>query len=142
MNSWNGIGRLTADPEVRYTESATPTAVAKFTLAVDRDYKREGEPEADFIRCTAFGKTAEVIEKHLTKGVKIGVSGRIQTGSYDDRETGKKVFTTDIIVSNLTFCEKKGISEQTTDASGFPAPSQKNDFMNIPDNIAEELPFV
>ena len=132
MNNWNGIGRLTSDPEVRYTGE---TAVAKFTLAVDRRFKKEGAATADFIRCVAFGKNGQFAEKYLRKGMKIGATGWIQTGSYDDKD-GKKVYTTEIVVDEYTFCESKNANE------GNAVPQTNADgWMNIPDNIGEELPF-
>ena len=132
MNNWNGIGRTTSDPEVRYSGEM---AIAKFTLAVDRKYKKDGEQTADFIRCVAFGKNGEFAEKYLRKGMKVGITGRIQTGSYDDKD-GKKVYTTEIVVEEYTFCESKNANE------GSAAPQTNADgWMNIPDNIGEELPF-
>jgi single-strand DNA-binding protein len=133
MNNWNGIGRTTSDPEVRYSGEM---AIAKFTLAVDRRFKKEGETTADFIRCVAFGKNGEFAEKYIKKGAKIGITGRIQTGSYDDKD-GKKVYTTDIVVEEFTFCESKGNQEGKQES----APKTDSDgFMSIPDGI-EELPF-
>ena len=136
MNKWIGIGRLTADPEIRWSQGENAVCIARYRLAVDRKFKREGEQTADFISCVAFGKNAEFVEKFLKKGMKIAVSGRIQTGSYDDKETGKKVYTTDIVVEEHEFCESKGMQEST------PAPKTDSDgFMSIPDGIDEELPF-
>lgn len=135
MNNWNGIGRLTADPETRYTSGDNPLCVSRYTLAVDRSYKKQGEPDADFIRCVAFGKQGEFAEKHLTKGMKVGVTGRIQTGSYKDKE-GRTVYTTDIIVNEHTFCEKKETAKETA-----APPTDEDGFMSIPDGIDEELPF-
>lgn len=131
MNKWVGIGRLTRDVETRYTQGNEPMAISRYTLAVDRKFKRDGEPEADFINCVAFGKAGEFAEKYFRKGMKVAVSGRIQTGSYTDRETGKTVYTTDIVIEEQEFCEKK---EQDKPSSG-------DGFMNIPDGIDEELPF-
>lgn len=135
MNNWNGIGRLTADPDTRYTSGDNPLCVARYTLAVDRSYKRQGEPDADFIRCVAFGKQAEFAEKFLSKGMKVGVTGRIQTGSYKDKD-GRTVYTTDIVVNEHTFCERKETTKQET-----PPPTDKDGFMSIPDGIDDELPF-
>lgn len=132
MNKVILIGRLTRDPEVRYTQGSEPMAVARYSLAVDRRYKRDGEPEADFINCVAFGKNGDFAEKYLRKGMKIAVTGRIQTGSYTDRETGKKVYTTDIIVEEHEFCESKGSNAEAKSDDGF---------MNIPDGLEDELPF-
>ena len=109
MNNVNLVGRLARDPEVRYSQGGNATCVARYTLAVSRPFKNgEGKQEADFISCVAFGKAGEFAEKYLTKGMMIGVTGRIQTGSYDDKD-GKKVYTTDVIVATQEFCEKKGI---------------------------------
>lgn len=135
MNKWNGIGRLTREPDVRYSQGNEPIAVARYTLAVDRKYKREGEQSADFINCVAFGKAGDFAEKYLKKGMKVAVSGRIQTGSYTDRETGKTVYTTDVVVEEHYFCESKGSNETPATA---PAPE---DFMDIPAGVIEELPF-
>ena len=129
MNSVNLIGRLTADPDVRYTTNGEPMAIARYTLAVDGIKER-----TDFIRCVAFGKAGEFAEKYLSKGLKVGISGRIQTGSYKDND-GKMVYTTDIIVNQHTFCEKKGTSEQ-------PENKNSDEFMKIPDNVDDSgLPF-
>ena len=132
MNKVILCGRLTKDPETRYTTGANPVCVARYSLAVDR---RTKEKETDFINCVAFGKSGEFAEKYLRKGTKILVSGRIQTGSYTDKETGKKVYTTDIVVEEHEFCESKR-DEQ-------PAPSRDADgFVNIPDAVDDgELPF-
>lgn len=136
MNKVNLIGRLTKEPDVRYSQGENPTAVARYTLAVDRKFKKEGDTQtADFINCVAFGKSGEFAEKYLKKGMKIAVAGRIQTGSYTDKETGKKVYTTDIVVEEHYFCESKGQEEPSTQ------PAQETDFMSIPENIVEELPF-
>lgn len=130
MNKVQLIGRMTKDAEVRYAQNDTSTAIAKFTIAVDR---RGKNGEADFISCVAFGKTAEFIEKYFNKGMKIGLCGHIQTGSYTDKD-GKKVYTTDVIVDEAEFVERK------QDVS--PAPKTDADgFMNIPDGIDENLPF-
>ena len=131
MNKVILIGRLTKDVETRYSGEM---AIARYTLAVDRKFKKEGEKTADFISCVAFGKSGEFAEKYLKKGMKIAVTGRIQTGSYDDKD-GKKVYTTDIVVEEHEFCESKGTQESA------PAPKTDSDgFMALPDGI-EELPF-
>lgn len=128
------MGRCTKDPEVRYG-GANNTAVAKFSLAVDRRIKKEGEQAADFISCAAFGKTAEFLEKYGKKGTKFVIEGRIQTGSYTNKD-GNKVYTTDVVVENVEFAESKK-SENSN-----PEPQPDDDgFMNIPDGIDEELPF-
>lgn len=139
MNAVQLIGRLTRDPEVRYTNSENPVAIARFSLAVDRRFSRNNEQTADFISCVAFGKTAEHIEKYWNKGMKMAATGRIQTGSYT--KDGQKVYTTDVVVEQVEFCESKG--QQTAPAKGN--SQQSNDpldgFMSIPDGIDEELPF-
>lgn len=137
MNKAILIGRLTKDPEVRYTQGENPMAIAKFTLAVDDRSKKE-EPKADFISCTGFGKTGEFIDKYITKGMKVALEGRISTGSYTHKETGIKIYTTDVIIEKIEFCESKGSAEATKPA----AEPDNNDFMNIPDGLEAELPFV
>ena len=144
MNRVILMGRLTRDAEIRYSQGETANAVARFSLAVDRRFRREGDEQtADFINCVAFGKTAEFLERFGRKGTKFVVEGRIQTGSYTNRE-GQKVYTTDVVVENVEFAESKASSDNSgyTPAS-IPSPSQAaNDgFMNIPDGIDEELPF-
>lgn len=139
MNSTQLVGRMTRDPDVRYTDSGT--SIARFTLAVDRRFKQEGGPTADFISCISFGKTAEFIEKYFYKGMKMGLSGRIQTGSYTNQD-GKKVYTTDVVAESVEFVESKksqGDNEGNTGGSGVTPES--DGFMNIPDGIDEELPF-
>lgn len=141
MNKVILIGRLVADPEVRYTQSDEPQAVGNYTLAVDKRFKRDGEPTADFIRCVVWGKGAEFAEKYLRKGMKIAVTGRIQTGSYENPD-GKKVYTTDVVIDEQEFCEKKSDSV-TGDNSNNGAAGKQNaadGFMPIPDDL-EELPF-
>lgn len=136
MNKVILMGRLTRDPEVRYSGGQEPIAVARYSLAVDRKYKRDGEQTADFINCVAFGKNGDFAEKYLSQGTKIVVEGRIQTGSYTNQQ-GVKVYTTDIVVESCEFAESKKSSapaqNQTVDADGF---------MTIPDNLEDEgLPF-
>ena len=139
INSVNLTGRLTAEPEVRYTDGGT--SVARFTLAVDRRFKQEGGPTADFPRCVAFGKTAEFIEKYFKKGMKMELTGRIQTGSYTNQEE-KKVYTTDIVAEQVGFGESKAANERNTDSETGGFDNEGDDgFMNIPDGIDEELPF-
>ncbi len=144
MNKVILMGRLTRDPEVRYSQGENATAVARYSLAVDRKYKRDGEPSADFINCVAFGKAGEFAEKYLHQGMKIAVTGRIQTGSYTNKD-GQKVFTTDIIVEDHEFCESKNnpSNNDNKNASNRPSPTSSvgDGFMNIPDGIDEELPF-
>ena len=138
MNKVILMGRLTRDPEVRYTQGDNAIAIARYSLAVDRRFKRDGEPDADFINCVAFGKSGEFAEKYLKKGTKVAVVGRIQTGSYTNKD-GQKVYTTDVVVEEQEFAESKNSSSSDNNQS---APANKNtDFMNIPDGIDEELPF-
>ena len=146
MNKVILMGRLTRDPEVRYSQGEGASAVARYSLAVDRRFKRDGEPTADFLNCVAFGKAAEFAERYFRQGTKIVVTGRIQTGSYTNRD-GVKVYTTDIVVEEQEFAESKAASGSTTGDSyqASPAPSPSVDigdgFMNIPEGIDEELPF-
>lgn len=140
MNKVLLIGRLTRDPEVRYSQGENPIAVARYTLAIDRRIKKEGEQTADFISCVAFGKSGEFAEKYFRQGLKIAISGRIQTGQYTNRD-GKKVYTTDVIVEEQEFAESKAVSEERGQAQkSVPAPYE-NGFIPIPDGIEEELPF-
>jgi len=137
MNKWTGIGRLVADPEVRYSQGENATCIARYRLAVNRRFKRDNEPEADFISCVAFGKQGEFVEKYLTKGMKIAVSGRIQTGSYE--KDGVKHYTTDIIVEEHEFCESKGSGSGS--APTAPPQADSDGFMSIPDGVQEDLPW-
>ena len=141
MNKVVLMGRLTRDPEVRYTQGDNPMAIARYTMAVDRRFKREGEATADFISCVAFGKLAEFAEKYFRQGLKVIVSGRIQTGSYTNKE-GRKVYTTDVVIEELDFAESKGAAKESNQGN-VPAAGQEDadGFMNIPDGIDEELPF-
>lgn len=140
MNKVILMGRLTRDPEIRYG-GANNTAVAKFSFAVPRKFKRDNEPDCDFINCTAFGKTAEFIEKYCIKGIKLLIEGRWQTGSYTNRD-GQKVYTNDCMVESCEFAESKNASQQNTQSRPDHAPQTDSDgFMNIPDGIDEELPF-
>ena len=111
MNKVILMGRLTRDPEVRYSAGESGTAIARYTLAVDRRFKRDGEATADFINCVSFGRTAEFAEKYFRQGLKIIVSGRIQTGSYTNRD-GQKVYTTEVVVEEQEFAEGKNSSQQ------------------------------
>ena len=141
MNKVILMGRLTKDPNVRYTQGEKPMAVARYALAVNRTYKREGEQEADFINCVAFGHAAEFAEKYLRKGLKIVISGRIQTGSYVNKDGGK-VYTTDIVVDEQEFAESKAASANAGSTRiNAPHVASKDGFMNIPDGLDEELPF-
>ena len=151
MNKVILMGRLTRDPDVRYSARENSTAVARYTLAVDRRFHRDGDATADFIGCVAFGRQAEFAEKYLRQGTKIAITGRIQTGSYTNRE-GQKVYTTDVVVEEQEFAESKNAGGNN---GGYSAPQHNNPapsantsdlgsadgFMNIPDGIDEELPF-
>lgn len=160
MNKVILMGRFTKDPELRYSQSENSTAIARFSLAVDRRFKRQGEQEADFPNCIAFGKTAEFISNYFHKGMKISVCGRIQTGSYTGQD-GRKIYTTDVVVEEAEFVESKNSQQEqggqaggwnpqnaNSPAGGFnqgggfnqPAPGPDG-FMDIPDGIDEELPF-
>ena len=137
MNKVILMGRLTKDPEVRQSQGAEPVTIARYTLAVDRKFKQEGQPTADFINCIAFGKLGEFAEKYLHKGVKIAVTGRIQTGSYKNKD-GNTVYTTDVVVEEQEFCESK--SSNQSQGNDRPQTSS-DDFMNIPDGVEDGLPF-
>lgn len=138
MNKWCGTGRFVRDAEIRYSQGDKPCCFAKFTIAVNRRFKRDNEPDADFIQCTAFGKTAEVVEKFFSKGMKIEVTGEIRTGSYTNKD-GIKVYTTEIAVEEVGFAESK----QNGNSSGQSKTiTGSEDFMAIPDDISDsELPF-
>lgn len=140
MNKVILIGRIVRDPDIRYSQGANgSTAVARYTLAVDRKFKQEGQPTADFINCIAFGKLGEFAEKYLHKGTKIAVTGRIQTGSYTNKD-GQKVYTTDVVVEEHEFCESKSSNQQSQNNDRPQASS--DGFMSIPDNLEDEgLPF-
>ena len=143
MNKVQLVGRLTRDPEIRYSQGENATATARFSVAVNRRFKNaEGNYDADFINCVAFGKSAEFVEKYFKKGMAIGLTGRIQTGSYTNKD-GQKVYTTDVVVEETEFVESKGASSADNPNNSRPAPSaaNNNDFMSIPDGVDEELPF-
>lgn len=137
MNKVILIGRVVRDAEIRYSQGANTTCIARYTLAVDRKFKQEGQPNADFINCIAFGKLGEFAEKYLHKGVKIAVTGRIQTGSYTNKD-GQKVYTTDVVVEEQEFCESK--SSNQSQGNDRPQTSS-DDFMSIPDGVEDGLPF-
>lgn len=147
MNKVILMGRLTRDPEIRYSQGENSLAVGRFTLAVDRRFKRQGDDQtADFINCVTFGKTAEFVERYLKQGTKIAGCGRIQTGSYTNKE-GNRVYTTDVVLEEVEFAESKNAAANNQ-GGGFsgaqkPDPSQAavDGFMNIPDGLEEELPF-
>lgn len=155
MNKVILMGRLTRDPDIRYSAGENSTAVARYTLAVDRRFRRDGEQTADFISCVAFGRTAEFAEKYFHQGIRIVISGRIQTGSYTNRD-GVKVYTTDVVVEEQEFAESKSASAENSGGFGggyrqpqaaapalapAAASASADGFMNIPDGIDEELPF-
>lgn len=134
MNKTLLIGRTTKDPDIRYTQSEQPMTIARFNLAVDRRFKKDGEQSADFISCVAFGKTAEFIEKYVFKGTKIAVEGRIQTGSYTNND-GNKVYTTDVVVEQVEFAGAKTDSKSA-------AKESNDDFNDVADGLDDEgLPF-
>lgn len=138
MNKVILIGRVVRDADIRYSQGANATCVARYTLAVDRKFKQEGQPTADFINCIAFGKLGEFAEKYLRQGTKIAIEGRIQTGSYTNKD-GNKVYTTDVIVEGHEFCESKSNQNQSQQNNN-PAPNSDG-FISIPDGIENELPF-
>lgn len=141
MNKVILMGRIVRDPEIRYSTGENATAIARYSLAVDRRFKRDGEPTADFINCVVFGKGAEFAEKYLQKGTKIAVVGRIQTGSYTNKD-GVKVYTTDVVVEEQEFAESKAASENHSNGSATRQNSGSEDFMSVPDGLDnEELPF-
>ena len=146
MNRVILMGRLTRDAEIRYSQGESSPAIARFSLAVDRRFRKEGDEQtADFINCVAFGRTAEFMERFGRKGTKFVAEGRIQTGSYTNKD-GQRVYTTDVVVESVEFAESKSAASGSD--GGFtpadrPSPSQAagDGFMNIPDGIDEELPF-
>mgnify|MGYP000573848341 FL=1 len=140
MNKVVLVGRLTRDPEVRYSQGDNATAVARYTLAVNRKFKKDGEPTADFIPCVVFGRSAEFTEKYFRKGMQVAVSGRIQTGSYTNKD-GNKVYTTDVVVEEQEFAESKAANQQNQQSAGSGSIPASDGFMNIPDGMDEELPF-
>ena len=155
MNKVLLMGRLTRDPEVRYSQGANATAVARFSIAVDRKFKREGEPDADFFNCTSFGKQAEFVERYLRKGTKVVVVGRVQNDNYTNKD-GQQVYSVRIMVDEIEFAESKnaagGNGEGSYNAGNYgnnnanggshaPAGGAGDGFMNIPNGIDEDLPF-
>ncbi len=148
MNKVILMGRLTRDPEVRYTQSAEPTAVANYSLAVNKRFRREGEPDADFINCVAFGKTADFAQKYFKKGQQVSVVGRIQTRSWDDPQSGQKRYATDVVVEEQFFADTKRDSYDSVPNSpmGESAPSYASnnapaDFSSISEETDDDLPF-
>lgn len=152
MNKVILMGRLARDPDVRYSQSDQPMCTARYTLAVDRPVRREGgENTADFISCVAFGKSGEFAEKYLRKGMKIAITGRIQTGSYTNKD-GAKVYTTDVVIESQEFCESKAANDRARGSSSAgdsqetagvydPEKADADGFMDIPDQIDDDLPF-
>ena len=137
MNKTVLMGRLTADPQVRYSQGDSATAVARYTLAVNRKFKKDGEPTADFIPCVVFGKSAEFTEKYFRKGMQVAISGRIQTGSYTNKD-GNKIYTTDVVVEEQEFAESKVASQNNGSGS---TPVSSDGFLDIPDGVDTQLPF-
>lgn len=137
MNSWIGTGRLTKDPDIRYSQDL---CIANFTLAVNRRFKRDGEPDADFVPITCFGKMAEIVEKYFRKGMKMDVEGRIQTGSYKNRD-GNTIYTWGIIAEVIEFGESKKSQQKPAETKQDDLLEGFDNFMSIPDGIDEELPF-
>ena len=146
MNKVTLMGNLTRDPDVRYSQGEKSTCVARYTLGIRRRFHRDGDPDSDFINCVAFGKQGEFPEKYLKKGMKIAICGRIQTGSYTDKD-GIKRYTTDVVVEEHYFVESKnannGNASNSQSAPQNNQPAASNDgFMSIPEGIEEELPFI
>ena len=144
MNNVSLVGRLVRDPEVRYGQNES-VSVAKFSLAVERKWKRDGEPTVEFINCTVFGKSAEFTEKYFRKGMRVAITGRIQTGSYKNKD-GQTVFTTEIIVESQEIAQSKSESNESSTANNAeagksPYGSSGDDFMSIPEGLEDELPF-
>lgn len=145
MNKIILMGRLTRDPETRYSQGENQTAIASFSLAVDRRFKRQGDAEADFFNCTAFGRQAEFVEKYLRQGTKILLTGRVQNDNYTNRN-GEKVYSVRIIAEEIEFAESKSAQNnagnmQQPAATPNPAFAADDGFLNIPNGIEEELPF-
>lgn len=144
MNKVILMGRLTRDPEVRYSQNGNNTAVGHYSLAVDRRFKRDGQPEADFFNCTVFGKNAEFAEKYLRRGTKIAITGSLQQNNYTNKN-GEKVYDVQIIVDDQEFAESKNASaggDNSNYSASRPAPSAASDgFMNIPNGVEDDLPF-
>ena len=140
MNKVIMMGRLTRDPEVRFGQGANQITIARFSLAVDRRWKREGEPDADFFNCTVFGKQAEFVEKYLRQGIKVVVTGRIQNDNYTNKE-GQKVYAVQIFVEEIEFAESKNSAGNQGDSRPSPSQAAGDGFMTIPEGAEEELPF-
>ena len=141
MNKVILMGRLTRDPDIRYYQGTEPIAIARFTLAVDRRFKRDEQQSADFISCVAFGRQGEFIEKYAHQGTKLVVEGRIQTGSYTNKD-GNKIYTTDVVIESCEFAESKAAGNSNQNTRPEPVQSATDGFMNIPDGVDDEgLPF-
>lgn len=140
MNKVLLVGRLTKEPSVRYTSGSQATAVAKFALAVERKIKIKDQPTADFLNCVAFGKSAEALEKYVKKGMKVGIEGHIQTGSYTDKE-GKRVYTTDVVVEAWEFCESKSGTQNESTGPSPTAEAEQMNFMDVTSTDMDDLPF-
>lgn len=141
MNKVILMGRLTRNPDIRWTQGQDQRCIARYTLAVDRAYRSEGQASADFISCIVFGKGAEFAEKYLKQGTKIVVSGRLQTGSYTNHD-GAKVYTTDVVIESQEFAESKKAAGQSNEAESDASQGPpEDDFMSIPDAIEDDLPF-
>ena len=147
MNKVIMMGRLTREPEVRWSQGTNATAIARISIAVDRKWKREGEPEADFFNCTAFGKQAEFIEKYLHKGTKVLISGRVQNDNYTNKD-GQKVYAVQIMIEEIEFAESKNAAAANGAAPAYqagsqpaPGPVTEDGFMRIPDGVEADLPF-
>ena len=144
MNKVVLMGRLTRTPDVRYSQGEKATCVARYTLAVNRRFRRDGEQDADFINCVAFGRQGEFAEKYMKQGTKIVISGRIQTGSYTNRD-GVKVYTTDVVIEEQEFAESKKAAETSStpqNTQGVKSNPEDDGFMTIPEGVEEELPFI
>jgi len=141
MNKWIGLGRLVRDPEVRYSQGAQPLAVARYTLAVNRRFRKEGEQEADFINCVAFGKSGEFAEKYFKKGQQVSVVGRLQVRSWDD-QNGQKRWSTDVVIEEQYFAESKNNSNGAAPAQNHSAAQPEGGFYPVDDEIdTDDLPF-
>lgn len=142
MNKWVGMGRLTRDPDVRYTttKKGKQMAIARYTVAIDRRFNDDSQQTADYISCVAFDKLGEFAKKYLKQGTKIAVSGRIQTGSYTNKD-GQKVYTTDVVVEECEFAESKGTMSPSTNTQPEPQEAPDNGFMSIPEGLEADLPF-
>ena len=142
MNKIILMGRLTRDPEIRYSQGDSQFAIGRFSLAVDRRFKRQGDPDADFFNCTAFGRQAEFVEKYLKQGTKILLTGRVQNDNYTNKN-GEKVYSVQIVAEEIEFAESKGQGNtgNMTPAQPNPAAAIDDGFINVPNGIEEELPF-